>query len=254
MQAQDITYAGLILPDIRQMDPAPYLQEVAQACTQLDTPGKGGVQVDHRRGEVRSAHLVLRIRAEENSPFGPRILIRVLARPGQTPDFRRACAVLRRAVTLALHWSHADIIEWGDPSYLVDATAFHTHLGASIPLVPVSSAEDPFSAYDQRMSTLYADEAPLPLASPSAVARLRARLQDRPADELRLSAAGWVMSAVLAFVALPVAAMLWVIALRRGMDFRLSAQALVVTMLFVSLPNHSALPSMVRLILPSALT
>jgi hypothetical protein len=246
MHVDELIYAGLILPDARDMDSWPYLSETARVMAQIGQD-QDQITVDDAHGLVMGPRMGLVITPQEDSDFGPRILLQVVPRsdsPSTAAQQRDFLAICLREM---LDWSPADIVEWGAATNLIDAEDFA--LGPAAAEISVTSAEDPFAAHDLRLS-IREEDAAAPLEETlSAQDRLRARVVERPADELRLSAAGWIISIMIALVALPVAAFLWVVSLVRGMDFRLATQALSVTLLFLALQNSDWLHSFVNTVL-----
>ena len=246
MHVDELIYAGLILPDARDMDSWPYLSETARVLEQIEQD-PDQITLDDDRGLVIGPRMGLVITPQEDSDFGPRILLQVVPRSDAAPSTREQRDFLATCLREMLDWSPADIVEWGAPTNLIDAEDFA--LGPAAAEIGVTSAEDPFAAYDLRLS-IREEDAATPLEEElSPQDKLHARVVDRPADELRLNAAGWLISAMIALVALPVAAALWLVSLVRGMDFRLATQALSVTILFLALQNSDRLHSIVNTVL-----
>ncbi len=275
MRTYDQPYAGLILPDERGLDIAPYLDACQQVLARLDPRPVGVPKRSARRQAVLGDYYGLRVQAQPDSPFGPRILIELITRDGETPDEEKAARILSDTVLAALHHSPADTIEWYSPDTLMDTDDFirlrnyvspHREAAPALPqdtavhaveeLLQEQSnytqddqldAPDEYIPSEEQLATrdlraLLSEPDDVPEKTPyNPLERLREKMETKDAEEIRMGTAGWMMSGLLAVICFPMAVVVWITSLRRGMDFRLTTQVLSVTMLFVALQNSSRL-------------
>lgn len=125
MACQDYPYAGLILPDARDLDPGPYLAAAEIALARHDPVPDGRPHRPDAGNFVPGHAFGVTVLPEEQSDFGPRVLIEVTAADGGPPDDdETASAILSDTVLLALEKSSADILEWYAPDMLIDRADF----------------------------------------------------------------------------------------------------------------------------------
>ncbi|WP_136442299.1 hypothetical protein [Pacificoceanicola onchidii] len=276
MSLNEYPYAGLILPDERGLSVAPYLDTCQQVLARLDPRPVGVPKRSAKRQAVLGNHYGLRVRAEPQGAYGPRILIDVLTRDGAPASEEIASKLLSDAVLAALDHSPADTIEWYAPDTLLDAEDFirlRSYVSPQRARAPkdadTQDAEIRHAVEDVMLDTdPVEDDAPSTidrlydrsdeqiatqdlrdmLSEPdeeqdscNPLARMQARMEEQEPEEKRMNAAGWLMSGILAVVYFPAAAFLWIVALFKGMDFRLSTQVLSVTLLFLALANSNRL-------------
>ncbi|MFW2545028.1 hypothetical protein ACN2XU_20545 [Primorskyibacter sp. 2E107] len=279
MSIQEYAYAGLILPDERGLSIAPYLDSCQQVLARLDPRPVGVPKRSAKRQAVLGHYFGLRVTAEADSDYGPRILIEVITRDGAAPDEETAARLLSDTVLASLEHSHADMIEWFSPDTLLDTADFvrlrnytspqrarraPTHeqdveTAAALavqelfqdqalcdPVYDLDNAQTAMPSEEQVATQdlrdlLSEDDVRDPKEAYNPLARMKARMAEAEPEEKRLSFAGWLMSGVLAVVFFPAAVFLWITALWRGMDFRLTTQVLSVTILFVALANSNRL-------------
>jgi hypothetical protein len=91
-----------------------------------------------------------------------------------------------------------------------------------------------------------ADDLDMP---PAAADTAPAPTQTASPQKSRITAAGWLLSAVTAIIFLPMGIAMFLVGLYRGMDFRLVTQVMVVTGLFALLYNTDRLNSVLRQLL-----
>lgn len=125
MACQEYPYAGLILPDASDMDPAPYLDAAQRALARHD-PVPGGVPHRSAHGNrVLGEKFGVIVVPEEDSDYGPRMLIEVVTAEGELPeDEETAAAILSDTALASLEFSSADILEWYAPDVLITRQDF----------------------------------------------------------------------------------------------------------------------------------
>ncbi len=256
MDTQEKPYAGLILPDEEGLDLKPYFDAARRVLRRLDPIERLGTRSSCSKRIVRGERYGIRFTPETDSDYGPRMNLEVIARGGKIADEEFAARLLSDLVLETLDHCDADVIEWYAPEVLIDRDDF---IRLRRYVSPRRSAEfgdvDELSRSGQFNEALCAmdrtdvDDAaapPDPERQPNRlVAALRSRFSGASAGEMRMSAASWAITGTLALVAFPVAVALSIVGLVRGMDFRLSTQALSVTMLFVALDNSDNLTRVV---------
>ncbi|MCT4557340.1 MAG: hypothetical protein N4A61_04690 [Pelagimonas sp.] len=117
-------YAGLILPDSQHMDSAPYIASARDTMLALY---RGFFPEQDGPNLIFGEELGVRVTPEEESDFGPRMLIEVITTSGQTPDEAQdemAAQLLSDTVLKSLEHSTADILEWYSPDVLLDVEDF----------------------------------------------------------------------------------------------------------------------------------
>jgi hypothetical protein len=120
----DYPYAGMILPDLRDLSPGPYLDSAAEVLTRIDPrTGRSG-PVLRQHGCVFGRQLGIAVTPEEQSDYGPRVVLEVVTLDGAPPDDAEAAQLLSETVVLALQHSSSDILEWYAPDVLIDSADF----------------------------------------------------------------------------------------------------------------------------------
>ncbi|WP_425101250.1 hypothetical protein [Tropicibacter sp. S64] len=284
MSHHEYPYAGLILPDERGLAIGPYLDTCQQVLARLDPRPVGVPKRSEKRQAVLGNHYGLRVRPEADGLYGPRVVIDIITRDGSPVPEEVGAKLLSDTVLAALEHSPADTIEWYSPDTLLDAEDFIRLRNYTTPRRRAMTPEDEDAAtrhaveealseaalYDveddpvaqdarvlteeQQMSQdlrdfLSEEDSPEPQETYNPLARMKARMAEQDADQKRLGAAAWLMSGMLAVVCFPVAAIVWLSAIWKGIDFRLTTQVLSVTMLFVALANSNRIHLMLGQIL-----
>ncbi|MGP6088778.1 hypothetical protein [Antarctobacter jejuensis] len=120
----DYPYAGLILPDVQDLDPAPYLTTAAEVLARLDPRAKPDSPTVETGGCVMGQTLGIAVIPDEESDFGPRVVLEVVTVDGMAADEDDAARLLSETVAAALNHSSADILEWYAPDVLLDREDF----------------------------------------------------------------------------------------------------------------------------------
>ncbi|WP_299932880.1 hypothetical protein [uncultured Pelagimonas sp.] len=276
MYATEYPYAGLILPDAQDLDPRPYLNAARRVLAKLDPHPNGGSRLNDTADTVRGGFFGLRVTPQEDSDYGPRMVLEVVTSEGTPTEDEAAAQILSDTVLSALKDSPADIIEWYSPDVLLDAEDFvrlrsyvSPKRGRVNPTQPTPPAEtrtlpEPAPLSEPITETLvlgdHFEEQPLErdiltelydttedeLAAPAATPEPEVSDQ---AQTSRLSAASWLIAAIVAIISFPVGVAMFIIGLYRGMDFRLVSQVMVVTILFAVLYNTDRLNLVLRQVL-----
>ncbi|WP_375258869.1 hypothetical protein [Citreimonas sp.] len=228
MTASRTLYAALSLPEAGAPSPTPGLEAAAAVLAAHDARSDGAPLRNPRKASVHGGSLSLRATAEDG-----RLLFEVFgpdgAPVGQGPCMPRdrvAVAVLAEAVAAVLRGSDSGSVEWAAPGAMIDRTEF----------LSLHAYVSPRRRGRTATPTLAPDAAQAAAMEDGPIGRLLARqMRARSPLEARLGAAGWALTALLATVSLPVAALVSVVGLARGMDFRMTAQALIVTLLVMAL-------------------
>jgi hypothetical protein len=220
-------YAALVLPDTARPDPRPVIEAAVRALALHDPRADGAPVRNPRKHSVHGETLGLRVTPQHTAGQAPRLLIELFDRDGaivaetaDAPENRTAVAVLAEVVSAGLRNSEAQAVEWAAPGALIPRAEFMALHGYVSPRrgTPGTTPEARRDAPRGRLGAWFAAQA-LP----------------RAPGQARYRAAGWALTALLATVSLPVALVVSVVGLVRGMDFRLSAQVLVVTLLVMAL-------------------
>lgn len=117
-------YAGLILPDVQDLAPAPYLDSAARVLARLDPSSDHKAPTQCDGSCVTGRHLGISVISEEQSDYGPRVVLEVITTDGTPPDETEAARLLSDTVREALDHSSADILEWYSPEVLIDRDDF----------------------------------------------------------------------------------------------------------------------------------
>ncbi len=120
----DYPYAGLILPDVQDLEPAAYLKSAAAVLARLDPRPAPNTPTLQHGGRVMGQTLGIAVIPEEQSDFGPRVVLEVVTENGMPPDDDAAARLLSDTVAAALDHSSADILEWYAPDVLIDREDF----------------------------------------------------------------------------------------------------------------------------------
>ena len=253
MSFAEYPYAGLILPDSHDLSPSPYLDTATRVLARLD-PVPGGAPHRSAHGhKVMGQRFGVVVVPDENSDYGPKVVIEVITTDGSRPDDEQAARILSDVVLAALDHSSADILEWYSPDVLLDREDFIRLRSYVSPrrLVEVDEEVEDHLFENENIThnlqeSLYG--VPEPLAEderPQVTDRLaqyKVRMAaQQPADQRRLSIAGYLMAGTLGVLYFPLAIFVYFVSLGRGMDFRLVSQAIVLTALFSALYNADRL-------------
>ncbi|WP_417209891.1 hypothetical protein [Antarctobacter sp.] len=120
----DYPYAGLILPDAQDLSPDPYLDSAARVLVRLDPCDTPEAETRRNGSRVFGRHLGISVIPEEQSDYGPRVVLEVVTADGSPPDETDAARLLSDTVRDALEHSSADILEWYSPEVLIDREDF----------------------------------------------------------------------------------------------------------------------------------
>jgi hypothetical protein len=249
MHTAEHPYAGLILPVGLYLDPTPYLETAARVLARLDPLPGAAPRHDPPGNRVIGRRFGVVVLPEEDSDYGPRVLIEITTAEGARPQDESAAKLLSDIVLESLDHSSADILEWYSPDVLLDREDFIRLRSYVSPkrLQEVDRAmeDDLFDAADLTESRNTPSEPEDDTAQQPAVtdrlSRYRITLQQPSPQERRLGVAGALMGGVVAIISFPFAAFVYTIVLIRGMDFRLMSQAVAVTALFAALYNADRL-------------
>ncbi|ETA53810.1 hypothetical protein [Ponticoccus alexandrii] len=243
-------YAGLILPDASDLDPVPYLKAAARCLARHEAGSRP--RIDSGKSEVIGRDFGIVVTPQEDSDYGPRVLIEVIATNGSPPEDEMAARILSDTVLLALKTSEADILEWYAPDVLIDREDF-IRLRSYVSPRRARSAPEP--AEDAGLpDSLRAMLAPDPVPAddqvrPAATDRLaqyRIRMEQTEPQDRRLMSARWLPTGAVGVLSAPLAVFRFFVDLYRGMDIRLVSQALAVTALFVALYNTDRLQTVLH--------
>ncbi len=254
-------YAGLVLPDVSDLEVIPYLETASRCLAELEPWSDRAPRISERKSAVFGDKYAIKIRVEEDSIYGPRVVMTAIARNPERDTEEVLAKLLSDTVLASLAHSSCDIIEWDSPDVLIGRDDFIRLRSYVSPLR--DNVLQAGAAFEQQEVVLNDVEAaeyeheqfmregigmPIELDAPKpkvadapalAVSKVRERLAENSPEEIRMGAASWAMTGVVALFNLPVAAALAVFGAARGMDFRLATQSLSVTMLFVALYNSN---------------
>ncbi|MDA7424738.1 hypothetical protein [Thalassococcus lentus] len=263
MTVDQIPYAGLVLPDMTDLELNDYLVSAARCLAELEPWSERPPRISERKSAVFGDNYGIKMRAEEDGIYGPRIVMTAIARNPDEDSEEILAKLLSDTVLAVLEHSSCDIIEWYSPDVLIGREDFIRLRSYVSPLrnnqlqpdAQYISQDDELSeveAAEYEEQQLLREEIGIPIEPESekprvadapslAVTIMRERLAENSPEEIRMGAASWAMTGVVALFNLPVAAALAVFGAARGMDFRLATQSLSVTMLFVALYNSNDL-------------
>ena len=234
MPARPLARAALILPDYVDLDAPIYVPFAAASLTALDMQPGGRARVAESGDRVAGETLVIHIRCETDSAFGPQVVLSVqTASPDRPAHPDHAARVLKAMISRALADCTADLIAWQSEEVLLDRAEFAAlHLpGPDRPRRPVRPGPPvrprPVSRPEHVPLTQLLD----PAAGPDMAER-------------RLRAASWLMTGMVATVSLPVGAALYVHGAARGTDLRRVSQSIALCGLFALLESKGLLAGM----------
>lgn len=244
-------YAGLILPDASDLDPVPYLKAAARCLARQEAGSRP--RIDSGKSEVIGRDFGIVVTPQEDSDYGPRVLIEIIATDGSPPEDEMAARILSDTVLLALKTSEADILEWYAPDVLIDREDFirlrsyvsPRRARSAPPSGPQTTPAENEGLPDSLRTMLAPDPAPAegqnrPAAS-DRLAQYRIRMEQTPPQSRHPTLAGWLKTGAVGTLAAPLTVVRFLVDLYRGMDIRLVSQALAVTALFVALYNTDRL-------------
>jgi len=252
MTTLEYPYAGLILPDSQDVDPAPYLDTAARVLARMDpVPGAAPWRSETGNKVIGRRYAVIVI-PEEDSDYGPKMVVEVTTADGGLPDEEKAAKILSDVVLAALDHSSADILEWYAPDVLLDRDDFVRLRSYVSPKRLIEVDEEMEDAlFDNENITQGVRESQFTQAGTATedarpkvtdrLAKYQVSLEAQEPTKRRLGAAGYLITGILGIVYFPVAVFLFGIALVRGIDFRLVSQAAAVTALFAALYNADRL-------------
>lgn len=250
MNSYPSPYAGLILPDANLADLLPYMEAAETALLKHD-PSDNGASRLMRKTTVVGRDYAVRIRYQEISDYGPRVLLQVVTRKGVELCEEKASRILSDSVLHALTSSPSDIIEWCAPDVLLDSDDFIRLRSYVSPMRfgDFASSEEMEVAASFRCGLDEAEAVEDDARRKDRIGDLKERVQDMEPADFRMTAASAAMTALIAVVSLPIAAAVAIINLGKGFDLRLTTQALSVTALFVGLHQGFGVENLVTMVL-----
>lgn len=231
--------AALILPDNDGLDPAPYLNDAGELLSEYER-----LPVRLLNDRIIGEDMIITVSTREDGDFGPQVELAILTHDGLPADHEDARTMLAELILRSAQHSSFDLIAWQSGETLSEREAFVSHCAA------LGVTGQHRTELNELRDVLTAPQEPEEPADPQSSGPLLTRRPDTPPQASRINAAGWLMTATLAIVNLPVATALTIVGLGRGMDFRLVAQVLSVTMLFVVLSNATSLDKIVDAVMP----
>jgi hypothetical protein len=271
MSASEYPYAGLVLPEHKDLDPLPYLASAARVLARLDPIPEIHPSTRARGNKVFGQRYGIAVMPEEESDYGPKVVIELVTVDGELPDDERAARILSDAVLEMLSHSSADILEWYSPDVLLDRDDFIRLRSYVSPrrLQEVDEVIEDTLFQDERLASDlreshsgdHSDEASVAQAHPrkaqdqggsigDRLAACKIQLEPQASPKRRyISAAGYLIAGVIGILSLPVGVFVFIVSLVRGVDFRLISQAIVVTALFTVLINAGRLGPFVNAVL-----
>lgn len=248
MDPKEYPYAGMILPDSSNLDPAAYLDSAAGVLARIDPDPAAAPHRSAHGNKVLGRRVGVSVFVEEESDYGPKVVLEVITADGDVPDEELAARVLSDVVLACVSHSEADILEWYAPDVLLDVEDFvrlRSYVSPRRLLEVDEDVTDSLFAADSAVQTmtetLYgAPEPGSESAQPDITDRLsqyNIQIEAQEPDKRRLDVAGHLITGVVGIVFFPAAVFLFIVTLVRGMDFRLVTQVLAVTALFSALYN-----------------
>ncbi|WP_353471914.1 hypothetical protein PVT71_11450 [Salipiger sp. H15] len=230
-------YAALYLPDAATPDLVELLKTAGKTLLAHDNHSGRPLLVSRRRHALMGDRMGLCLTHFDGRRGTPRIVLRVLSREGGLASGPRAIALLLEAVRRLSPLCAATEIEWLSPRTRLAPETLPDQLTRPPRkrLAPIDAEAEALLAAgirDAMAATLSLPERRVPQTLPV--------VQPDPAQK-RLAQAGWAMTALAAMISFPVALVLALVGLRRGMDFRLATQVLTLTVLGASLRNAGLL-------------
>lgn len=252
MSTVEYPYAGLILPDTTHLDPAPYLDSAARVLARLDPIPGGTPHRSAHGGKVLGRRYGIIVLSEEESDYGPRVVIEIVTAKGEAPQDERAAQILSDVVLACLDHSDADILEWYSPDVLLDRDDFirlRSYVSPRRLQEVDEDMEDELFENEHMTSelrdSLYGAPRPVPEDERPQVtdrlAQYRISMEAQEPVQRRLSVAGYLATGLIGIVYFPLAVFIYIMTLGRGMDIRLVSQAAAVTALFAALYNADRL-------------
>lgn len=223
----DYPYAGLILPDVRDLPATPYLESAGRVLARLDPRPDAEAPTRLDGQSVMGRCLGIMVTPEEHSDYGPRVLLEVVTVDGSSPDESDAARLLSEAVREALEHSSADILEWYSPDVLIDRDDF----------IRLRNFVSP-----RQLGRVDAEIEDNLFESAAAAQAICGTLYPK-APEQRPASPG--LPAVV-----PVAAKTGILARFRGFNLRRSSRAAAVTCLYVALMSTGQMNQVVTTLLP----
>lgn len=252
MYAVPSVYASLILPDAQGLSRSCFLPCARDALTLHDSLTRRAL-TSVNRGLVFGDQFCVTVDCNEFGEFGPCVTFTVFPHhPSDHPGEDVMYDILKECVAIALLASDADFVEWLEPDQLLDVAEFEAIWAEDRPVrkktrrALVAEAEHVFAENIKAQASMNDDAAGMhergdqaQQARPKSASSfqraedlfmsLRDQIMAEDPAQLRLKAASWGMTGVLATMAPPVGAAVAVINAGKGTDLRLSAHALAVT-------------------------
>lgn len=268
MSVTSRAYAALILPDTMDLDTGLYKPCVYDAIAANDIADDGTPLVSDARGIIAGDTFCIQMIAQEDSDYGPRLMFVAFAHALAGKDAQeRMHRLLADIVRRALPMCDADFVEWLDTDCLMERDEFLEAGSYVSQRRAITSQECRNKQTLQAMHDMQEQDgaeitlartfrdAPIEPEPLTPMEKLRERAhqtrlklseQTEEGANARLGMASWALAGVTATLCLPVAAFLGVMGVLRGMDFRLAAQAMTVTGVFVALENHEMVSKVFR--------
>lgn len=124
MASGDHPYAGLILPVAAELDPAPYLEAVAEVLARLDCASGAPVRQSRKRPALMADRYGIALAFEERPQQGATLVLRLIARDGGPLDEELASRLLSDVVLATVRLGPAEQIEWFSPETLISPEEF----------------------------------------------------------------------------------------------------------------------------------
>ncbi|SFE14638.1 hypothetical protein [Roseivivax sediminis] len=224
-------YATLLIPRAAGTDPAVFLRGIADVLNHQDG---GAARISTAHSAAAGKTIIVRVTREQHPMRGARITFELAPRPGrEAPTLNSAVAVLSDIVLRALPLVEAQHVEWLQtgvaltPEEFVAAQSYISpRRAARREVSALPETDDSIDRIERNLAQLLQDEAQLfaaPLASPDPAPETEAPPEPEPRER---RAATWLLTAMVAVVYWPMAAVLALIHARRGTDIRLSIHVL----------------------------
>ncbi|HBM62158.1 MAG TPA: hypothetical protein DD444_23580 [Citreicella sp.] len=124
MASGDHPYAGLILPLSADLDPAPYLEAVAEVLARLDAASGAPVRRSRKRPALMADRYGIALAFEDRPQQGATLVLRLIARDGAPLDEELASRLLSDVVLATVRLGPAEQIEWFSPETLISPEEF----------------------------------------------------------------------------------------------------------------------------------
>lgn len=256
-------YAALRLADGAGFDLDRALKDAAGALGDLDCASGKPVRRARKRAAVVADRFAVAIRPPCAQDQAPRVVIRIIAREGVDPDCDAATAILARAVQLVLGHTDAAHIEWCSPTTRLSPDGFRAFLDrrSDDAFAPDGLDEEQrltasIRAAREQTDIIIAKQAErrasrqIVSTVEAAVVTVRDRIVEQEPQERRLSLAAWLMTGMIGMVHLPIAVMLSIIGLVRGLNYRSVTRVLAGVALFAACQSLGLFDNVMPFLLP----